>query len=150
MQITRRQFINAACASAIVVAGGGFTASLGQRSLRDDLFPIPPEVYSEPVFSMTAQQLERFMGNRFTATADGQRSAALILDEVNLADSSQNAIGGNYGECFSLVFIGSERRPLQQGTYTMATPGLEPFSALLVPVDRNRIRYEIIVNHVTR
>lgn len=149
MQITRRQFITASCASALVVAGGGLKA-LGQKSLPDDLFPVPPEVYSEPLFSMTSQQLRPFIGNRFTATADGQRTAALILDEVTAIESPQNTLGGYYGECFSLIFTGSERRPLPQGTYTMATPGLEPFSALLVPVDRNRIRYEIIVNHVTR
>ena len=150
MQITRRQFINAACASAIVVAGGGLSASLGQKTLREGLHPIPPEVYSEPLFSMTAQQLQPFLGQRFTASLDGQQAWALILDEVNAIERQQNTIGGYYGECFSLVFTGSERRQLPQGYYVMSTAGLEPFLALLVPVDRHRIRYEIIVNHVTR
>jgi hypothetical protein len=150
MQITRRQFLNATCASAIIAAGGGLTTLFGQKSLRQDLFPIPPEVYSEPLFSMTAQQLRSLVGSRFTATIGDQRPVAIVLTEVNEFDRTQNAIGGSYGECFSLVFSGSERRPMPQGTYVMATQGLESFSALLVPVDRSRLRYEIIINHLTR
>ena len=150
MQITRRKFINAACASAFIVAGGGLTATFGQKDSPDDLFPVPPEAYSESLFSMTASQLQDYVGSRFTATIEGLRPVTLVLEEVNTVERMANAIRGTYGECFSLVFTGAERRPVQQGTYNITTQGLDPFTALVVPVDRSRLRYEIIINHVTR
>ena len=149
MQITRRDFINAACSAALIATAGGLTASFGQRSLSDELFPIPVEAYSEPLFSMTARQLTAFVGQSFTASFEGRRATSLVLTEVNALARPQNTIAGYYGECFSLIFS-NERRPLEPGTYLMAARGLAPFSALLAPVNLERTRYEILVNHVTR
>ena len=150
MKITRRQFIHATCASAMFISTGSLSAALGQKAVSEELFPIPAEAYSEPIFSMTSKQLRAFLGSHFTATPESGKVTRLILTEVNQLERSQNILRGYYGESFSLIFEGEAPRPLGQGVYVMRTSGLDSFSALVVPTGRDRTQYEIIVNHITR
>ena len=151
MEITRRSFINSiGVATAFSVAGVNLTTVLAQKKNRDGLFLIPPEVYSEPLYSMTAKQFEVYIGNLFTVTDRDGRSVQLVLTEVNVLDQSGNTIRGYYGECFSLIFEGAGRRGLDQNTYEMRTDGLANFDALLVPTGRAQRQYEVIANRVTR
>ena len=151
MEITRRQFINAACASAVLAVSGGLTASYGQlKGGKSGLFPVPPEAYSDPLFSCTASQCRELIGHTFTVTREGLRPTSLILRQVIVNERSGNTLRGYYGDCFSLIFEGDGRRQLNQDSYLMETEGLRQFSALLVPVGIERTKYELIVNHITR
>jgi len=148
MRITRRDFINAACASAILAASGSLTSSFGQKT--NKLFPIPGEAYADPLLSMSSNKFREFIGQTFKVTGEGIRPTPLVLTEVNLLERPQNTIGGYYGECFSLVFEGDLMRQLKQGSYSIETNGVPQFSALLVPIGMRRVKYEIVVNHISR
>jgi hypothetical protein len=151
MKITRRSFIQSAGgAAALLVAGSVLPTALGQQKARNELFPIPPEVYPEPLFSMTAKQFEQFIGHSFSATPEGRRSVPLVLTEVNLLEYQQNTINGYYGESFSLIFEAQQRLTLSQDRYEMRTEGLPDFSALIVPTGRRRRQFEVIINRITR
>lgn len=149
MQFTRREFVQAACASAMMIAGGGLTKAFGQKET-GELFPVPPEAYADPLFSMTAKRFEPFIGNSFTVRLDEGRSVRVVLTEVNSLERSQNTIRGYYGDCFSLIFEGPKKNAFDQGTYEMQIDGLADFSALLVPTGQGRRQYELIVNRVGR
>jgi hypothetical protein len=150
MQITRRNFLqNASAAMALMAVGGGVTV-LGQKVDWPELYPLPAEVYSQPLYSMTSKQFEQFLGREFLSTTPDGLEVSLVLKEVNLIDRLRNTTRGYYGESFSLVFESGAKRKLQQATYELRTEGLEMFSALMVPTDRSRESYEIIVNHITR
>ena len=150
MQITRRNFIQSAgCVTALVVAGNLIPSTFAQRR-GDALYPIPPEVYSEPLFSMTADQFKSLIGRSFTAHAEEQRDVSLVLMEVNPLEYQQNIIRGYYGESFSLIFEAQGKTKLPQGRYEMTTDGLSGFTALIVPTGRRQRQFEIVVNRITR
>jgi hypothetical protein len=149
MQITRRNFIQTAgVAAALVVSGRAFTAH-GQ-GLTTDLFPLPAEVYSEPLFSFTATQFEALVGTNFAVTLSGGRTAMLALTEVTRLERPKNTLGGYYGECFSLILESAQRLKLRQGTFQVSGGGLDLGSVLIVPTGRDQKQYEILVNHITR
>ena len=151
MQITRRGFIHTlGCAAALFATGGTFGPAFGQRKRRDVLFPIPVEVYSDPLFSMTAKQFDALLGQPFTLTSEDGETIQLTLTEVNTLELLQNSSRGYYGEVFSLIFEGSKRQTLQQGRYEMMVDGLAPFSALVVPTGRAQRQYEVIINRLGR
>ena len=151
MQLTRRGFIHTlGSAAAIFAAGGKLGSAFGQSKDGDVLFPIPVEVYSDPLFSMTAKQFETFLGHVFTATSEDGESIALTLTEVNPLELLQNTTRGYYGEVFSLIFEGSKRQTLLQGRYQMMVDGLAVFSALVVPTGRAQRQYEVIINRLGR
>ncbi|HUR98114.1 MAG TPA: twin-arginine translocation signal domain-containing protein [Pyrinomonadaceae bacterium] len=152
MHITRRNFLHT-LGTAVAVATVGITPKnvFGQKQESSNLFPIPAEVYSEPLYSMTAKQLKQFIGSDFTATSSRGETIDLVLTEVNAIERLPNSAGGFYGECFSLIFENKRKRSsLKQDTYEMGTTGMAPFSALVVPTDRLAKRNEVIVNHLSR
>jgi hypothetical protein len=151
MQTTRRNFIYTLAGVGAFVAFGGSAATVsGQAAEKGGLFPIPAEVYSEPLFSLTAKQFDSFLGSTFTATAEDGRHFRLVLTEVKSLEVPENTIGGYYGEVFSLVFEGPRKGPLVQGRYEIRIAGLPDFTALVVPISRGLKDYEIIVNHLGR
>lgn len=148
MRITRREFINVACTSAALLLSG--VPSFGQRASKEKLFPVPPEAYANPLFSLTATKLSKFIGRTFTVTREGIPPTALVLLKVDELERSENTLRGFYGDCFSLIFEGNEGNQLAQESYLLETDGLTPFSALLVPIGPEHTKYELIVNRITR
>ena len=149
MQITRRNFLQTCGAVAAVGLTCGELRTFGQ-SKNNELIPIPPEAYSDPFYSLSAKQCELLIGTSFTATSIDGEVFRLVLSEVNPFDVQINNINGYYGESFSLVFEGNERRKLRQGIYEIEGGGFVLSSALIVPTDRLQKRYEVVVNHLTR
>ena len=149
MEISRRNFLQtvSATAAALAITGGGLRA-FGQQ--KGDLFPIPPEVYSETIFSLTAKQAEALLGTTFTATLAGGRTVRLTLTRVNPIQGDGNTLRGYYGESFSMIFESQQRLSLAQGTYRLTSGDLDMTSVLLVPIGLDRKQYEVMVNHVTR
>ena len=148
MHTSRRNFLRtSAAALTFVVAGGGLRA-LGQKR-PDDLFPVPVEAYSDPIFSLTLGQAETLVGTTFTTVASNGRPVRLTLTAVNSLERKANVIRGSYGESFSLIFEGQKRITLDQGAYQLSGGGFDFDAVLLVPTGIARDKYEIIVNHVT-
>jgi hypothetical protein len=92
--------------------------------------------------------LETFSGllhTRFRASASaGARGTDLVLTRLT---EEASAAGG---ECFSLLFVGPLKRPLDQGTYTFAHAALGSFDMFIVPkpADRFGCYYEAVFNRI--
>src|SRR5688572_12579208 len=137
MQISRRNFLhNSGAALALMTLGGGLNSVLGQKDVESGLFSIPGDTYSHPLFSMTAKDLQSFIGSEFTVLSPDGVTMGLILTEVNPIERLSNSARGFYGECFSLVLESRGKQLLTQDTYEVRAGGLQPFSALVVPIDR--------------
>jgi hypothetical protein len=149
MQISRRNFLQTTCAALTLAVSSGGLRVLGQQT-SPDLFPIPAEVYSEAIFSLTARQAESLVGTTFNVTVAGGRNVRLTLTEVHPLERQMNTIEGYYGESFSLIFESQQRTKLNQGIYRVSGGGLDMSSLLLVPTGIERNKYEVLVNHVTR
>jgi len=148
--MNRRNFLHSLTVAFAFAAAGGVNEVLAQKVHVRGLFPVPAEAYTNPLFSMSANQIEAFAGREFTVTAADGTRFGLTLKEVNAVERKTNAIRGSYGESFSLVFEGNDQLQLDQDVYDFAVDGMQPFSALVVPTGRRRKQYEIVVNHVTR
>lgn len=148
MEISRRNFLQTAGVASALILSGGIRA-LGQVK-GTDLFPLPAEVYSEPIFSLTARRAEAFLGKTFTATMASGRTAKLTLMQVNPIQREGNTLRGYYGESFSMIFESPQRLSLDQGVYRLAGSELDMTSILLVPTGLERKQYEVMVNHLTR
>jgi hypothetical protein len=149
--ISRRNFVRnvAIGAGALYLTGG--QAVFGQRRQKGSFFPIPPEAYTDLMYSMTAKQLEGYLGRSFIIVSESGKSYEAILTEVNLNEDLRNTSTGVYGESFSLIFeINNDEVRLVQDVYTVSTPGIQQFSPLIVPTGRRSRQYEVIINHLTR
>ena len=149
MQISRRNFLQATTTAVTFVAASGGLRVLGQK-LTGDLFPVPPEAYSDPLFSLTSRQAEAMIGTTFTATVPGGRTVRFTLTAVNVLARQGNILRGYYGESFSLIFESQQRVSLRQGVYKMSGDGVDWESVLLVPTGIERRHYEVMINHITR
>jgi hypothetical protein len=149
MHITRRKFLQAgSAAAAFVVATGLNPVAAQERS--DILFPIPPEVYSQPLYSMSAKQFRDLIGRNFSVVSGDGRVSRIVLVEVNVLERMANSTRGYYGESFSLIFENRGKDRLSQDVYELEGSDIEPVSVLLVPTGRASRQYELIVNHLTR
>ena len=148
--MNRRNFLHSLTVAFAFAAAGGVNEVFAQKAGRGLLFPVPAEAYVNPLFSMSARQVETLIGREFTITASDGTSVGLVLKEVNSDERKTNAIRGSYGESFSLVFEGDEKLQLNQDIFDFAVDGMQSFSALVVPTGRRRKQYEIVINHVTR
>jgi hypothetical protein len=149
MQINRRNFLQStAVALTFIVSSGGLRV-FGQQQ-NGDLFQVPAEAYSDPLFSLTAAHAGGLVGTTFTATAAGNRSVRLTLRQVNPLERQINTLRGYYGESFSLIFESQQRLRLGQGIYRLAGGGLDFESVLLVPTGIGGNQYEVLINHLTR
>jgi hypothetical protein len=147
MELSRRNFLQTAGVAALVITGGRLGAFGQQKS--GGLFPLPAEVYSEPIFSLTARQAEALVGTTFTVTLSSGRTVRLTLTHVNPIQREKNTLRGYYGESFSMVFESQQRVSLAQGSYRISGGELDMTSVLLVPTGLDRKQYELMVNHVT-
>ena len=155
METTRRNFLQTTAAAVTFVLASGGLRAFGQQP-PDDLFAVPGEAYSDPLFSLTMRQAEALLGTPFTTTVvdertlAGARTVRLILTEVNPLERKGNSARGYYGESFSLIFVTQQRVLLGQGAYRLSGGGLTLDDVLLVPTGIAHDKYEVIVNHVTR
>jgi len=151
MHITRRNFLEGAIAAGFTLAVVGNGNSVyGQKATRD-FFPVPVEVYSQPLYSVTAKHFEALVGQIFSvSTAEGDVQN-LILTQVKQNESLRNRVLGSYGESFSLVFENGsrDRSVLTQGVYQVSGNGME-FELLVVPIGPEKKQYQVVINHLSR
>lgn len=152
MHVTRRTFLHTAITASMTFAVIQNSGSVfGQKAVDEDLYPLPVETYSHPLYSMTAKQFESLIGQAFSVTSPDGSVRDLVLTEVKLIERLGNTVRGYYGESFSLIL---ESRGggavLAQDTYELRGDGLPQFSVLLVPVGREQKEYEVLMNRLTR
>ena len=150
MHITRRTFLHTAMAAGFTFAVVGNGNSVFGQKADPELFPIPVEVYSQPLYSVTARQFERWIGRNFTVTSPDGRVETVVLTQVNTHERLGNTTRGYYGESFSLSFQSKakSRSPLTQELYTLAGNGFD-FELLVVPVGIEKGQFEVVINHLS-
>lgn len=156
MKMHRRNFIQTLGITALAL---GFLNPVkdvfGQKgnilgSLEGGLFPIPPESLNDPLTYLTSRHFEPFVNTVVRVKKSESRTIELELIEVKQLNHEVNDKRGFYGESFSLLFQNAGKTKLPQGTYEIEHDALGRFSLFLVPTGLRGIRYEAIINHVSR
>jgi hypothetical protein len=151
--INRRSFIEMLGLTAI---GGASLATagkaFGQTFISNDLFALPSESLSDPVFSFTSAHFTPFIDTDFEARADGDRRGVRLLRLLNVKEvlRKENMAKGIQGDSFSLMFADTRGRQLAADRYEFAHPSLGAFSLVLMPVSAELNRYEAVINHLRR
>jgi len=149
--ITRRNFIQLFGMTAIA----GLTINspiniLGQGS--GDLFRIPSESMTDPVFSFTSAHFTPFINDNFAVRSNIEsfKTTPLRLIEVEILERKENLAMGFTGESFSLLFSGPFPENAVGHLFELSHPSLGVFTLFLVPVGKEPNRYQAIVSHLKR
>ena len=143
MAVTRRSFMKT---GALV----GLAAGLPMKSAAEAL-ALPgstPTSFSGGEFSHLDMAAFSRQLNTYFRVRDTVGGATLKL--VGITDWNKPEQKSTRGECFSLMFVGSDARPLPQATYSVQQSSLGTFSLLLVPTGktRNQRHYEAVFNRL--
>jgi hypothetical protein len=129
--LTRRGFLGGAAAAsasaAYVVFGGSAVASS------------PPVVHGPAFAGLRRAEFEKRVGSTFNILAGPNWSTITLASVTALTMAGlprHKRAGGakTTGEQYSLFFTDPSSGSFDQGVYSLAAPGLNPFSLLLVPV----------------
>ena len=150
--ITRRNFIQMFGLTA--VAGLSFNLAdqaFGQMAQVDDLFQIPGESMSDPVYLFTSNHFKPLIETDFQIRQEGSRRADLVrLIEVKEHQSKTNLQKGVQGDSFSLMFYNSRGLKITRSQFEFNHEVLGKFSLLITPVSLEPNYYEAIINHLRR
>jgi hypothetical protein len=149
MKISRRNFIINTGAAALA-AGVVFPAQnlFGQTLFVNQLFPIPPESTNDALNYLRREHFESVINTFFQFQPVEERAFKLQLLAVENSRRGANEKQGFSGESFSLLFEGSKKSKVPQGTYQVSHDTLGRFLLLIVPVGLRGNRYEAIVNRI--
>jgi hypothetical protein len=106
---------------------------------------------SVPLEELSLGRFSEFLNTRFTVQASPTETM-----EVELFEATPGGImakGGAHAaqyESFSLLFQGSQNRPLQQGTYRFEHSQLGAFDLFIVPIaaEQGVIKYQAVFNRL--
>ncbi len=144
MRIDRRKFVQSlGAAGALAVSGNAVATAVANAA---DV----PATSPTGLLAMKESEVRRLIGRSFIATSAQGHPVELVLTEVNGLQRKANTKVGYSGECFSAIFKNHQRVTLDQGIYEIRGATSGKFSALLVPTDRHRTDFEIIVNNLKR
>lgn len=148
--ITRRNFIQNLGFAAIVGASLNVSGTVfGQTLKTDDLFSLPPESLSNPVFSFTSAHFTPFIGTDFQLRQEGKRrTETLKLLKVDEIQRKDNLAKGIQGESFSLLFSNTRETKLAGQSFELYHPALGEFTLFLSPVNQEPNLFEAIINHL--
>lgn len=148
--ITRRDFIQLFGVTAIA----GLTINspvniFGQGA--GDLFRIPSESMTDPVFSFTSAHFTPFINDNFAIRSNESfKRTPLRLIEVEILERKENLAKGFTGEIFSLLFRGSLPENIAGELVELSHPSLGVFMLFLAPVGKEPNRHEAIISHLNR
>jgi len=149
MKITRRKFLlhtGVAVLTAAIVSP--VQNILGQTLQPDKLFPIPPESTDDPLNYLRREHFESVVNTYFQFQLDEGRNFRLQLLAVDNLTLGANEKQGFAGQSFSLLFEGSKKSRIAQGTYQVSHDTLGQFRLFIVPVGLRGNRYEAIINRI--
>lgn len=152
MNITRRSFVKT-FGVAVLTAGFANPAQsvFGQvRSMKDELFLIPPESTNDPLTYLTSQHFKPFVNTFARVWRDDKRFVQLELIEVSELRQPSNEKRGFGGESYSLLFRSADKVKLPQDTYKIEHDTLGELRLFLVSVGLRGNLYEAVVNRISR
>lgn len=99
----------------------------------------PPAAFD----AFTAERFLPHVGEVFQVVGQGEEVPVLLTEVTRLASEGDRR---RRRLPFSLVFHAPAGTWLEQGSYRMERPGMEPFECFLVPIgpDQNGMRFEAI------
>lgn len=113
MKISRRKFM----AAAPVVAGA--VLGLKQTTFAQQLFKVPADASGDALAGMNWNSFLQFVNTEFTFNALGYRDVVLKLVDIVDTRPENRRTKTRGQECFMMIFTGSSRYPLKQGTYSV-------------------------------
>ena len=120
----------------------------GQTVDGGQALPIPPESTNDALNYLRREHFEPFVNTIFEFQPDEGRAFTLKLVEVEKLSRSANEKQGLIGESFSLLFEGSKKMKIAQGTYHLNHDSFGKFSLFIAPVGLRGNRYEAIINRI--
>ncbi len=137
--LTRRRFIAAA-------AGGIAIATLVSRGVPVELAHADSALLASRLADLNQESFARYIGEVFQFTIP--LAAPISLQLVEVEDRSQGS--GHGGECFAILFRGTQDRTLTQGTYEVWNRRSGTFVLFVVPMraDGGAPTYEALFNRL--
>ena len=138
MSISRRGFLQSACASAVAVGlfSGSAVSAFAQKSeLKDSrgYFQLPPQVFGDRLFHFTQATFEPYLQSDFRVTVGPYKVVNLTLVKVeDQRPRPRKGMARTEGECYTLHFKASARLSDLQQTYVLEHEALGKFSLFLV------------------
>ena len=156
MVISRRKFLKA---GGLVVLSTGVPLKImaGQQSLSDTPqsiagHKIPNGSPLNAAFHLRMETFTSQLNTKFQIHHEATKVTEVKLIEVTdlRAEHFKRGAGEADKECFSIVFLGPRRTPLQQNTYAMDHHELGRFDVLLVPIGKSNqgLYYEAVFNRL--
>jgi hypothetical protein len=148
MKISRRSFfLNSGAAALTAAIVFPVQNVFGQTQKSAELFPIPPESVNDALTFLKREHFEPFINTLFQFQPETGRVFNLKLIAAENLSRGENETQGFVGESFSLLFEGTKKSKISQGTFQI-THALGQFSLLIVPVGLTGNRYEAIINRI--
>ena len=146
MATSRRKFIKAGTLGALF-------AGIPLKAAAREIFESPATFTSTDLNrGLDMRAFAQHLNSEFRIHHANSKVTSVKLIEVNdlRSPSATNTQGVDSKECFSTVFLGSNRPSLPQSTYTVEHRSLGKFSVLLVPVGQSKTEqhYEAIFNRL--
>jgi hypothetical protein len=151
MAVSRRKFLKAG--GIVILAAGIPLKVVAGKSPDPHGTKVSPKSSFGRTDLLTHATLSAQLNTVFRVVQGGPEVVKLELREVNdlrTATVKTSAVMAGR-ECFSTIFVGPSRTPLQQNTYAVEHQALGNFSLLLVPVGPNRrgpMLYEAVFNRL--
>ena len=149
MSFSRRKFLRAGTLLAIS-AGFPLKNVIASTSCGSEL-KLDDSSLDKRLF-LSRESFARNLHTKFSFRHPSVPSATLKLIEVNdLTPVAARPFGTETGkECFAAVFIGSEKTPLRQETYTVTHGSLGRFEMFVVPIGKSGpgMYYEAVFNRL--
>jgi Domain of unknown function (DUF6916) len=154
MNTSRRSFLRASSFAGIAAAIAALLPQLAFGKLktsRTGYWSLPKDVYDSPLYNLSHRNFYSQIGTVFAVQQATRIKHGLRLVEVADLRPMWGKDRPESKECFSLTFVGSASRPLQQGTYSLLHSELGPFDLFIVPTDEKDPRglvYEANINRL--
>jgi hypothetical protein len=149
MKTSRRRFLlNTGIAALTAAVVSPVQNIFGQTLSSDKLFPLPPESTNDALNYLRHEHFESVVNTFFEFQPEEGRAFKLQLLAVEVLRLAANEKQGFGGESFSLLFEGSKKSKIAQGTYQVNHDILGKFTLMIVPVGLRGNRYEAIINRI--
>ena len=157
MTVSRRKFVKAGAMMGLSAAAAlkGATTVFGQQAdgARSGLFRIPDDSQAE-IYRLSEDTFSRYIGTTFRIRTSPFTAINLELIKVTRRElspsDSEKAAKTPEVDCFSVVFRGPRKLPLESRTYRIEHDQMGAFDLFIAPVDdhKKQRHYQAVFNRV--
>ena len=158
MTVSRRKFVKAGAMMGLSAAAAlkGATTVFGQQAdgAQSGLFRIPDDSQAEMIYRLSEDTFSRYIGTTFRIRTSPFTAINLELIKVTRRESSapdsEKPAKVPEVDCFSVMFRGPRKLPLESRTYRFEHDQMGAFDLFIVPVDdhKKQRHYQAVFNRV--